>query len=138
MVVTTRQYVPEDMNKLHLKIEKDETFGVEFSDNSTSSTKGVSVYFRDIKSKLLSHIAEADAVFGAIAWFTEYDILDALGKLSNVSIIIQKEDFLRPDIGKHWNKLEWKQLLSNKSNYYNRRIASRCKIQCRNTRTINH
>ena len=99
----------DNLNKLQL--ENDGNFDRNLSDNSASSTNGVSVYFRDIENKLLSHIAEADAVFGAIAWLTSDSILDALSKLSDVSIVVQKEDFLRPDIGASNN---WKQVLRAK------------------------
>ena len=36
-------------------------------------------------------------VVGCVAWLTDYDILDALAKMDAVSIIVQKEDGLRPD-----------------------------------------
>jgi hypothetical protein len=57
----------------------------------------VSVYFRDIKERLIGFIAEADYVFGCVAWLTDYDILAALSEKRGVSIVVQKEDFLRPD-----------------------------------------
>ena len=68
-------------------------------DNSTSSADGqVQVFFRDLSSALISEIRKADAVFGCVAWLTDFDILDAMrGK--EVAIVVQKEDFLRPDIG---------------------------------------
>jgi phosphatidylserine/phosphatidylglycerophosphate/cardiolipin synthase-like enzyme len=99
----------DNLNKFQL--ENDGNFDRNLSDNGASSTNGVSVYFRDIENKLLSHIAEADAVFGAVAWLTSDSILDALSKLSDVSIVVQKEDFLRPDIGASNN---WKQGLRTK------------------------
>jgi len=95
------------MNNLNnYQIATDTSKGENLIDNSVSSHIGVSVYFKDIEEKLLSHIAEADAVFGAVAWLTSYSILESLSKLSNTSIIIQKEDFLRPDIGvsNNWKK----------------------------------
>jgi hypothetical protein len=88
----------DDLNKFQL--DNDGNYkDVHFIDNSVESVQGISVYFRDIETKLVSHIREADAILGAVAWLTNYKILDALAELKNVSIIVQKEDFLRPDIG---------------------------------------
>ncbi|MDV3351296.1 phospholipase D-like domain-containing protein [Leptothoe sp. LEGE 181152] len=87
----------DDLNQF--QIDNDGNFDKKFTDNSIASDSGVTVYFRDIENKLISHIHEADAVFGAVAWLTSPTILDALSEVSNVSIIVQKEDFLRPDIG---------------------------------------
>ena len=64
-------------------------------DNSCS-TDEVNVYFKDIKQKLINHINEADVILGCVAWLTDFDILDALAK-KNTQILIQKEDFCRPD-----------------------------------------
>lgn len=71
----------------------------------TESTK-VSAYFRDLERPLLRHIAEADAVVGCVAWLTNLKILSALCSKRAASIILQKEDFLRPDRGA--GRLNWK------------------------------
>lgn len=64
-----------------------------------SMTAGnVSVHFRDLSSFLVKYIEAADAVVGCVAWLTHKDILSALSK-KRCSIIVQKEDFLRPDTG---------------------------------------
>ncbi|MDQ7731562.1 phospholipase D-like domain-containing protein [Halomonas sp. SpR1] len=86
-----------DLNKFQL--DNDGNYDRNFTDNSATSSSGVAVYFRNIEEKLLHHIQESDAVFGAVAWLTSYSILDALAELDNVSIVVQKEDFLRPDFG---------------------------------------
>ena len=57
----------------------------------------VYTHFRNLKPKLLAHIIEADYVFGCVAWLTDPDILHELSKKRGVCILIQKEDFLRPD-----------------------------------------
>ncbi|MFW3413125.1 hypothetical protein ACN9J3_10370 [Aliarcobacter butzleri] len=86
-------------NLNNFQLDNDGNFSDSFIDNSVSSTStGITVYFRDIEQKLLEHISKADAVFGAVAWLTSYSILDALAKKDNVSIVVQKEDFLRPDL----------------------------------------
>ena len=88
------------MDNLNLyQLENDGNYDKAFNDNSVVSDSGLTVYFRNLDKKLLQHIKESDAVFGAVAWLTNFPILDALARLRNVSIIVQKEDFLRPDVG---------------------------------------
>lgn len=59
----------------------------------------LTVYFRNLESQLIQHIAEAEAIVGCVAWLTSKAILEALAKKNPVAIVVQKEDFLRPDIG---------------------------------------
>lgn len=87
------------MNNLNsFQLNNDGNFDLNFVDNSTSSDSGITVYFRKIEKNLIEHIKKSDAVFGAVAWLTSTRILNALSKIDNVSIIVQKEDFLRPDV----------------------------------------
>lgn len=51
-------------------------------------------------------IDEADAVVGCVAWLTNLKILSALASKQAASIIVQKEDFLRPDLGE--SRPDWK------------------------------
>lgn len=64
--------------------------------NYSLDTDSVSVYFRDLKAHLIEHICASDAVLACVAWLTDPDILNAFGARP-CSIIVQKEDFLRPD-----------------------------------------
>lgn len=66
---------------------------------------GVTVYFRDLEQRLIEHIQSADAVLGCVAWLTSKNILTALAQKDPVAIVVQKEDFLRPDLGsrKGWS-----------------------------------
>lgn len=57
---------------------------------------GIDVYFRRQREHLLRHLSEAEIVVGAMAWITDVDILDALASIE-AYILIQKEEFLRPD-----------------------------------------
>jgi uncharacterized protein YeeX (DUF496 family) len=75
----------------------------------------VEVVFRDIKDKLKMHIKEADVVVGCVAWLTSEDIIEELAK-KKVSIIVQKEDFLRPDMSYNKGNGEWKRKLRNMYN----------------------
>lgn len=57
----------------------------------------VSVYFRGLKDRLISEINNSEIVLGAVAWLTDYDLLEAMSK-KPCQIVLQKEDFLRPDM----------------------------------------
>ncbi|WP_146036505.1 phospholipase D-like domain-containing protein [Pseudotabrizicola formosa] len=60
------------------------------------SVDKVTVVFRDHRAKLKNFISRHDFIFGAVAWFTDEEVIKSLrGKV--VSIIVQKEDFLKPD-----------------------------------------
>lgn len=68
--------------------------------NTDAFDTRVQVYFRDLEKELIREIKSAKAVVGCVAWLTSEPILDALAKVPfGVSIVVQKEDFLRPDVG---------------------------------------
>lgn len=83
----------EDLNKI--LIPDSNSDGVALGDWDMGHD--VKVHFRDLKSKLLKLIDSADYVFGCVAWLTDEELLDALRSKAGVSLIVQKEDFLRPD-----------------------------------------
>lgn len=64
---------------------------------SAASSGPVSVYFDDLESTLCGLIARSEVVVGCVAWLTSDAICNALASRPFVSIIIQKEDWLRPD-----------------------------------------
>ncbi len=68
----------------------------DYSLNVSKITK-VEVIFRNHKDKLIELIERYRVVLGCVAWLTDFDILDALSQKIAVQIIVQKEDFLRPD-----------------------------------------
>ena len=68
------------------------------SDFGCEDTANVRIIFREHKAELLNYIGKYNSVVGCVAWLTHYEILDALAEKDFVSIIVQKEDFLRPDI----------------------------------------
>jgi len=76
------------------------------------------VIFRNQELRLLEIIKDFEngAIFGCVAWLTSTPILQALGKCKNVQILVQKEDFLRPDLEiksiDKWKKELW-QLYNN-------------------------
>src|SRR5262249_54456084 len=73
----------------------------EARDNSAASAdRTVRVYFRNLEDRLIQHVREAEMVVGCVAWLTNENILKALSEVKHgVAIVVQKEDFLRPDLG---------------------------------------
>lgn len=67
--------------------------------NSMSTTAKIDVIFRDHRARLISEIGRSSVVLGCVAWLTDGEVLGALSKCHHVSIVVQKEDFLRPDTG---------------------------------------
>jgi hypothetical protein len=58
----------------------------------------IDVLFGDLAEQVSNRIREADAVVGCVAWLTSPIVLQALASTRHgVSVILQKEDFLRPD-----------------------------------------
>ena len=72
---------------------------------ATSADGLTQVFFRNLEAELLQLIDAADVVVGCVAWLTNRHLLAALAKKESVAIVIQKEDFLRPDLGakKNWS-----------------------------------
>ena len=114
--MTKKSTRTRDLNKYELL--DDETVRIYgFRDNSVSSQdKKVSVYFRNIKSRLIEEIKKADVVVGCIAWLTDKEILEALAEKKGISIIVQKEDFLRPDTDTIYYLKKWKSEMRNRYN----------------------
>lgn len=74
-------------------------FGKSTPNNHNSSANAhVSVYFRGIEKEIIKRIKRYPVVCGCVAWLSDFDVIDALSKNNKrVSIVVQKEDFLRPD-----------------------------------------
>lgn len=68
----------------------------------------VEVMFHDLEARLIRLIDTADVVVGCVAWLTNRRILAALAERRGVSIVVQKEDFLRPDVEE---RVGWRQQL---------------------------
>ncbi len=87
-----------NLNRLAIKSAMSPAFAEPISTpDATTYTGEVEVLFRNIESRLLSLIAEADVVVGCVAWLTHAGILEALAQKKGVSLVVQKEDFLRPE-----------------------------------------
>lgn len=103
---SNKSNVAKDLNKL--KISNADGDDEPFSNTNTKSRSGeVQVFFRDIESELITRIQKAQLVVGCVAWLTNPQILKALSKVkSGVAVVVQKEDFLRPDMdsNNNWQK----------------------------------
>lgn len=67
-------------------------------DHSTSSIDSTTnVYFRNIKTRLIEKIMEADVIFGCVSWIKDPSIIRALQK-KTVMLVIQKEKCLKPQV----------------------------------------
>ncbi|WP_167738004.1 phospholipase D-like domain-containing protein [Cryobacterium sp. MDB2-10] len=69
----------------------------EWDNDQRSTISGTTVaHFGDLTERLVEFIENSEAVVGCVAWLTEPRVLTALAR-PEVSIVVQKEDFLRPD-----------------------------------------
>ena len=67
-------------------------------DNSVSASNcDITAIFRHHKEYLLDLINTYPYVCGCVAWLTDSEILAAMAQMEHVSIVVQKEDFLRPE-----------------------------------------
>lgn len=96
-----------NLNRLVIPSDTQYEGGGPLRDYSTTSN-GVSVYFRNLEEHLIHHIQEADVVFGCVAWLTSDPILKALEQ-KQTAIVVQKEDFLRPDLNARSGWPKWLQ-----------------------------
>lgn len=97
----------EDLNKSEIRTDAYYVNRLPLGNHNCATDDGkTSVYFRDLESHLVRHISAASAVVGCVAWLTSPVILKALSAVpGGVSIVVQKEDFLRPDLNPRRN---WK------------------------------
>ena len=75
--------------------------------------KNIEVYFKNIENNIINKIKKYKNVIGCVAWLTNENILKELAKKDTVIIIVQEEDFLRPDNKFDGNKLNWKNKIYN-------------------------
>lgn len=96
-----------NLNQAFIRADTDymEFFGVgAVKDYSTvGADQKTYVYFKNLEKHLIDHIKDSEVVLGCVAWLTNEQILKVLAQKRGVSIIVQKEDFLRPDIASENN-----------------------------------
>jgi hypothetical protein len=86
------------VNLNELMIPADCPGGAQPARNFSTRTGQIDVFFRDLDARLIELIDDAEVVVGCVAWLTHAGILSALARKKGVSIVVQKEDFLRPDL----------------------------------------
>jgi hypothetical protein len=101
-----------NLNNWKIETDGDPAVSGELPDGSFN-TKSLAVYFRDIKVPLISMIRQYPYVVGCLAWLTDFDILDELAKKKGVALVVQKEDFLRPDFNVT-DRPKWRKQLREK------------------------
>lgn len=106
--------------KTEVPLNKHKGFSDFSVDHSISvSNCDVEIIFRNIKERLISKLNNPGCcILGCVAWLTDFNILDAM-KNKSCGILIQKEDFLRPDKPDIPN--DWKNILRTK--YENTTLA---------------
>lgn len=68
--------------------------------NHAATSDGITAHFGDLTDPAVKFILESTAIVGCVAWLTSPRILGALAKVQS-AIVVQKEDFLRPDTGRN-------------------------------------
>ena len=98
------QFEKSNLNQAYVRADIDYTefygpgIGVVADYSTLGEDQRTHVYFKNIEKHLIDHIKDSEVVIGCVAWLTNEQILKALAQKRGVSLILQKEDFLRPDI----------------------------------------
>jgi hypothetical protein len=102
--------IQSNLNEAWPDIHQIDNVPLEPIDNSAISESGeVRAVFRNLDRELIGLIDASQVVVGCVAWLTHDDILRALARVSGgVSIVVQKEDFLRPDADR---ASQWKEVM---------------------------
>jgi hypothetical protein len=97
-----------------LRYDDETTDGKQIKNNSFKNpiTTSIRPVFRDIEKELVEAIENCDSVVGCMAWLTNEPILKALAKKKAVQIVVQQEDWLRPDSGE-WTMRKQRELYKN-------------------------
>jgi len=75
-----------------------------------SPSQSVQAVFENIEDFLIEKIRKHrdGMIFGCVAWLTSKRILEELSYCKNVQIVVQKEDFLRPESPREQKQNYWK------------------------------
>ena len=60
------------------------------------------VHFSNIEDRLIEFMDSAESLVGCVAWLTSERVLQAMCERKSVHLIVQKEDWLRPDTRGSW------------------------------------
>ena len=87
--------------------------------NAITADCKIECVFNDIKERLIKEIEKHEVIVGCVAWLTDHDIIRSLHN-KNVCIVVQKEDFLRPDLDETRRSDVLRKLYSGvKGSFYN-------------------
>lgn len=109
------------------------------SDCGVDDVAFVEVVFKRHKARLIEEIVKYPIIIGCVAWLTDRDVLAALATRDGVSIIVQKEDFLRPDkngsaseIRRMYEKIKpvWRAEIENTAMYSSSSCDELCGVRC--------
>lgn len=87
------------LHKLMPPIEESMPHAEAAFDRASVQSGPIVAHFGDVTGPAIGFIEESAVILGCVAWLTSFQILDALATVENVAIVVQKEDFLRPDLG---------------------------------------
>lgn len=118
----------QDLNRAHHLVKFDEMEGgtALIREDNGVTVGATQVVFINIKQFLISKINKWPHFVAAMAWLTDFDILDAM-KGKGLGIAIQKEDFLRPDMDM---PNDWQILLRNAASPFGCMQRSEYGINC--------
>jgi hypothetical protein len=99
----------QNLNDLKVEDKDSQGYDETYSLNSNPGLNApveakIQPIFRDIDKFLIDKINQYPVVVGCVAWLTHTSILKALALKESVSLIIQREDFLRPDYRNRMSK----------------------------------
>lgn len=95
---------PQNPQNLNDAVLTEDHARVSIDTMRASATSGVvSCVFTDLEARMVDEIGRYPMIVGCMAWLTNENVLKALAAKEWVQIVVQKEDFLRPDSGK-WSE----------------------------------
>jgi len=96
------------MNLNNIKVNNEHITSEQNDFSLIGDEKDIEIYFKNIEKQIINKIKKYNHVVGCIAWLTNENILVELAKKKSVLIIVQEEDFLRPDTNFDGNNKKWK------------------------------
>jgi len=112
LILSTNDTTGDDITNLNNRTIPDDRGYTGMKRNQTSKHDNIICYFDNLEYELIDKIEKYPVIVGCVAWLTNESILNALATRDRVSIIIQKEDFLRPDSG-NWSGEKLRSLYGN-------------------------
>lgn len=95
-----RKYITVDKTNLNGFVERDFAPIKDYPPGTLLQHQeyGVEVHFSDLEEALCRLIRGSHRVIGCVSWLTSIPVLEALEGCEAVSLVVQKEEFLRPEL----------------------------------------